>query len=78
MADLVQIVGGPRDGEVVPYYGPYMREVVLTPARLLPERPLALEPYRYREYVLVRWSDLHGPTRGWRYVLREQAEALGA
>jgi hypothetical protein len=74
----VQIVGGPRDGQLVPYVGAIMREAVPTPAVFRydgPPPPISEMRFRDREYVLCQWFD--GRTTQPRYVLREQAKDLG-
>lgn len=78
----VQIVGGPRDGQEVPYVGRVMQEPVPKPIRYMDYYEAALPPtsdmvFETREYVLHLWSDRTGRTQGRRYVLREQAKGLG-
>lgn len=70
------IVGGPRDGEIVPYTGRTMMEAVPpAPYKSGDPVPETVE-LRTRVYDLKQWSG--APCNGFRYVLREAAEGLGA
>jgi hypothetical protein len=79
MIKPVMIVGGPRDGESVEFVGRRMLEPIPQPIRFHVEEspPLTME-FPTREYVLHRWADTWGPTKGLRYVLREMEKGLGA
>jgi hypothetical protein len=81
MKQEVMIVGGPRDGEIVPFVGQVMQEPVMPDVRFQAWEPDALPvgpTYTVREYILCQWSDQSGPTRGFRYVLRDMAKQFGA
>jgi hypothetical protein len=76
----VMIVGGERDGEIVAYAGPVMREPVPTRVQMFTAEkipPISAE-FAYREYRLRQWADRRGPTQGRRYVLADVAKGLGA
>ncbi len=72
----VEVVGGPLDGQMVPYVGPVMREPIprpLTGVEWLAETLPSLEDVRveYREYRLYHWRTESGKTEP-RYVFRDQ------
>lgn len=77
-AKLATIVGGPRDGRVVPILGPVLREPVPSSVRIFPSGrdelpPPEGRPFEIREYDLRTWSDASDMdewTVGPRYVLR--------
>lgn len=79
--ERVPIVGGPNDGKVVSYIGDVMFEPVTRPLR--PQDYLDLLPPKVggeiekRVYRLRQWSDRR-IANGWRYVLDEMREGLGA
>lgn len=78
MEKFATIVGGPRDGKVVPIMGLTLREPVPPRGRFIPSGdetlpPLEGKPFDIREYDLREWSDASESdewTLGPRYVLR--------
>lgn len=67
--EKAEIVGGPRDGEVVDYVGIYLYEPILRPCEYTTERQLLLS-YETRRYVAHRWIDPDRHPDGYvRYVL---------
>jgi hypothetical protein len=74
MKRVATIVGGPRDGKVVPITGPLLREPVPPIPRIFSESdelpPPEGRPFEIREYDLCTWDDMDEWAVGPRYVLR--------
>ena len=72
MEKFATIVGGPRDGRVVPIMGPTFCEPVHPRGRFIPSGDETM-PFDVREYDLHDWldaSEMEEWTLGPRYVLR--------